>query len=267
MALEIWNEGTPASWITDSLTTFGGNVASLVPCRFEAYARLFHPALRTRDQHQVPVRWDEVARASGRVPHPEMQWANISESANATDTENQASWHQEPEIGRMPKELARGLAQVLGSFTSTAGWIWFCVWEGWGDLRVRSSHTAPLSTHPTRRPPPRDARTRSPSPVVNLPHRRYYLFRGQLTDVEESSDIEESFWADSWISPSMWWPDDRSWFVSTEIDLPSSYLGGTSDCVASVLAAANIEAMRAQCSDRIGYEADSVNLLRNSHPE
>lgn len=259
MALEVWNEGTPASWISDGLTSFGGNVGSLVPCQFEAYARLFHPAVRTIDGVQVPVRWDEIAGASGRVPHPEMQWENIIESANATDTDNQASW--QPAIGAMPKELARYVAQLLGGFTSTPSWIWFCVWEGWGDLRVRPGQTATLSTRPTRRPRPRYAKTRSPSPAVNLPHRGYYLFRGQLTD------IEESFGADSWISPSLWWPDDRSWFVSTEIDLPSSYLGGTADCVATVLADPNIEAMRAQCSDRIGYDADLVNPLRNSHPE
>jgi hypothetical protein len=28
-------------------------------------------------------------------------------------------------------------------------------------------------------------------------------------------------------APSFWWPGDRAWFVSTDIDFPCTYVGGT----------------------------------------
>ena len=37
-------------------------------------------------------------------------------------------------------------------------------------------------------------------------------------------------------SPSMWWPADRAWFVATEIDGYSTYVGATAACVEAVLA-------------------------------
>jgi len=258
MALELWNDTAPASWIADSINSLGANVGSVVPCRFEAYARLLHPAVRFEGRHRVSIRWDEIARTAGRVPHPDMQWANISGNPTMADLGTAAQWNDEPAIGTLPREYARRLAQLLGPFTTTDDCVWFCVWEGWGDLKVSRGRGVDLSSLPIRPRPPRKAEKQSRHPMVNLPHRRYYLFRGRL------SDVEESFGADSsWISANLWWPDDRTWFVGTGIDHSSSYLGGSAECVATVLSDRDVEAMPAECHHRISDDADVVNQLQH----
>ena len=36
-------------------------------------------------------------------------------------------------------------------------------------------------------------------------------------------------------SPALWWPDDRSWFVHTEIDASSTYVGGSEALVSRLV--------------------------------
>ena len=59
---------SPADWVSERLTTFAVNVASIIPEGFEAYGRLFHPAHRG----ETPVSWAEVAAHNGCTVHPEM---------------------------------------------------------------------------------------------------------------------------------------------------------------------------------------------------
>jgi hypothetical protein len=42
--------------------------------------------------------------------------------------------------------------------------------------------------------------------------------------------------------PNLWWPNDRAWFVATEIDLVSTYVGGSADLVRAIVASPEIEA-------------------------
>jgi len=44
-------------------------------------------------------------------------------------------------------------------------------------------------------------------------------------------------------SPSLWWPDDRAWFVSTEVDDLSTYVGGQTSMIDALVAASEIEAV------------------------
>jgi hypothetical protein len=158
---------------------------------------------------------------------------------------------QESFPGILPKDQARRLAAVLGGFTSSTS-IWFGVWEGWGDLQVGPSSSLILSATAARKGRPRKRHYQEAGvvPAVDLPHRRYYLFRGQL------DDITESFGRWSWISPNLWWPDDRAWFVATEIDLTSTYLGASASCVRAVLDDPAIEAASVECHDAIGAATD-----------
>lgn len=33
------------------------------------------------------------------------------------------------------------------------------------------------------------------------------------------------------LTPSLWWPDDRTWCVATEIDFRWTYVGGSQVCI------------------------------------
>jgi hypothetical protein len=44
-------------------------------------------------------------------------------------------------------------------------------------------------------------------------------------------------------TPNLWWPEDRTWCVASEIDLSWTYVGGSSDLVESLVVDDQIEAL------------------------
>jgi hypothetical protein len=57
-------------------------------------------------------------------------------------------------------------------------------------------------------------------------------------------------WPESTQSPNLWWPDDRSWCVATEVDFSWTYVGGSHALIERVLADPALEARPTQSSDR-----------------
>jgi hypothetical protein len=216
----------PAAWIRDRLHPFAQDVGSVIPEGFDDYARVFHPAYRDGQW----VRWHEIAQANGRTVHPEMQFGNISGSWHSRQDPH--LWNRSPRPGTLPLELARALVSSLRPHTKTPELCWFAVWVGWG------------SDQPS-----------SQLPRLVIPQREYYLASGSVDDAVRGVYGESS----GYQSPSMWWPHDRSWFVSTEVDLAYTYLGGTRECIAAVIAHPEIEVLRARPGDRITWDSDTIN--------
>jgi hypothetical protein len=82
-----------------------------------------------------------------------------------------------------------------------------------------------------------------------MPSRSYALYCGGL-------DAARALWELSWEqSPNLWWPDDRSWCVATEIDLTATYVGGSVAHVHDVLEDRRIDARPARLGDPIGAGA------------
>jgi hypothetical protein len=52
-------------------------------------------------------------------------------------------------------------------------------------------------------------------------------------------------------SPNLWWPQNRSWFVSTEIDSVSTYIGGSRRLVDTLQAAPMFEVIEVAPTDRL----------------
>jgi hypothetical protein len=48
---------------------------------------------------------------------------------------------------------------------------------------------------------------------------------------------------------NLWWPEDRSWCVASEIDLRWTYVGGSSELIAQILSDERIEALPATPHD------------------
>lgn len=65
--LAIPKDSSAADWIEAELTGEGGAVTDVVPDRFEAYARIFHPATASDG---TPVEWSAIAARLGRHMHP-----------------------------------------------------------------------------------------------------------------------------------------------------------------------------------------------------
>lgn len=221
----------PASWIGKRLHPFGQDVGAVVPSGFEGYARVFHPAHRDRPDRPVP--WRAIAEANSRAVHAEMQFGSIAGTWDRRSPRRDL-WTMPPREGTLPRELARALVSVLRLHTAVPEQCWFAVWEGWGSLVV-----------------PRDL------PKLELPHRRYYFAKGTVEDA--LSTVNGPEWA--YQSASIWWPEDHAWCVSTEVDFPYTYVGGTEQCIDAVLAHPEIEALRARLSDGITYDSDTLNPL------
>jgi hypothetical protein len=216
---------SPADWVVDALQAFGGGVRSIVPAGFEAYARVFHPALGPGG----PVRWSTVAEANGRIAHAAMQWPAIT---GTWQDDQSPLWEAGPTPGILPTDIARTLARVLGSCTQTPTRCWFAVWEGHGCLTdwVRAA------------------------PTFLIPHRRLHLFRGHV------DAAVTSFCDPPWgLTANLWWPDDQAWCVATEIDFSTTYVGGSAACIAAITAAPELEAMVVEPTDGVTYRDDPLN--------
>lgn len=252
--LELQEDLSPADWIIDRIHDFAVDVGSVIPEGFEAYARLFHPAIRFENGHQVEVRWSDVATVKGRTIHPEMQWASIAGTWGHAQQKSGGLWDLEPEDGSLPHRYAKHLRDLLAGYTSTKDRVWFAVWDGFAGLKIRPGGTATLSfgsegiQHAAQRPAP------APGPTLRLPNREYYLLSGPMEGIGESMCH-----GPRWQSANLWWPDDRSWCVATEIDFSWTYVGGDASLVEALIIDPNLEILPAKIDDGISFESDRIN--------
>jgi hypothetical protein len=217
----------PASWIAGRLHAFGRDIRSVIPEGYAAYARVFHPVTTSRWRRE---RWTEIARRNGRIAHPEMQFHMIRRpvgqpAPGLPERGDGPSW------GSLPPEERSALVDLLRPATGTPERCWFCVWDGWADL---DDHGVPAR--------------------VELPGRTYLLAVGPL-ELATSSICAPPFDR----SPNLWWPDDREWFVATEVDFAWTYVGGPESLIERVLADERLEALPARLTDKPFYDSDLVN--------
>lgn len=228
----------PARWVLTALEEQEfGTVASLVPPVFEAYARVFHPAVRYPDDElvggdsvepDVDVTWAEVAAFNGRTAHRAMEWASITGSWEFRGGDDQPGlWNDSPAQGHLPVSVGIPLAAVLTRHTSTPSDCWFGVDNTW--------HA--------------DAR-----PALDLDGFSYVLVRGPVELAASNlapEPVEQS--------ATLWWPDDRAWFVATHVDLMTTYVGGSAACIAELVATEGLEACAVPVDQSVTWDADTVN--------
>ena len=219
------------AWIVEALRPSG--VASLVPPVFDRYARVLHPALRYAGDDDVEVRWAEVAAVNDTVAHPLMQWPGVTGGFEyLTEDSQPPTWDGAPADGHLPVPVAAVLAGVLARHTTTPDDCWFGRWDGFGF----------------------DADRLADVPRLRLPGRDLVLVRGAVADAVLNLAPEPSEQ-----SANLWWPADRAWCVATDIDLMSSYVGGSAACIADVLAAPGLETAPASPEDPVGWADDPLN--------
>jgi hypothetical protein len=226
-------DAEPATWIVAALQTFGQSVTSLVPIGFAAYVRVFHPAYRRTDEGEsAPLPWSAIAAANGTQAHPAMQLPPLTGSENFLYQGQPGVYDGPPCRGSLPAELVSPLVGVLARNTTTPDRCWFALWNGFGatGADVRSAAT------------------------FHLPSREYHLLAGPIAAAAESM-----LPAPCAQSANLWWPDDRSWCVATEIDLNTTYVGCSIVCRDQILAVPELETAPVDPNDGISLNSDPVN--------
>lgn len=243
-----WSETVDsAEWIADRLSDFGTTVSSIVPSVFEAYARILHPAETPRNGDGRLVRWREAAAWSGLPLRSESQFHSIALSM--VDPESPAPWSgQGPEQGTLYPPDAEILAGLLRQWTSTPEQCWFGLWDGYGWENIRQ--LVALGEVPQTIPDPIPESVRS-GPRVRLPHRNYLLYSGPVEAAMASVHL-----ADRGQIPNLWWPDDKAWFVASEIDLAWTYVGGSVGMVEALVSDGRIEALPVEATDVYWFVED-----------
>jgi hypothetical protein len=199
----------------------------MVPTGYDAYARILHPAA---DRDGNPVRWADVARLTGRTMHPLVQWHRL---VGAEDTFGAGgSWTgSAPLRGELDRTQLVALVDVLQRHTVPAGDCWFC-WDVHGH------------THGTR---------------VAIGDLDYLLARGPVRSalfVGDWTGGQDSFLPEA---PTIWWPEDRSWCVGSNMDIDSTIVGGTTRLIEEILADPRLEALRVEPDDSLMYDGDRIN--------
>jgi hypothetical protein len=237
------HELSPGDWIAPALRPFGEHVVgSLVPALFDSYVRVFHPAVRYVGDDDVDVPWAEVAAANRTVAHPVMEWGSLTGSMDFFEDADQSPlWDQGPARGHLPVAVAEALVEVLRRHTRTSDDVFFGVWSGFGFIVGRTPITAP---------------------TLALPAREHWLLRGPI-DLAAGNLAEEP--AEQ--SASLWWPADRAWFVATDIDLVTTFVGGSAACVRDLLDHPGLEAAPVPVDQRFTWDADTVNPLPFDGPD
>ncbi|GHA30479.1 hypothetical protein GCM10010345_39100 [Streptomyces canarius] len=214
---------SPADWLTRSELGALGTVAGVAAPGFAAYARILHPA----QLDERPVRWSTVAAAHGTRVTPVTRWHEVigadQDHVDRSDHGLPGVWDEHPGQGPTPPDVARALLPVLARHTGTPDRCWFGLWCGYG--RWDWGRFATFGT----------------------PGRDEVLLAGPLADAVSPVTLDE--FAEL---PDLWWPQDRAWIVGGDVDLVSTYVGGSPELIADLLAAADLEVHPVSPGDLVG---------------
>jgi hypothetical protein len=224
-------DGVDTSWIVGGVMPFEAySVGSHVPVLFERFARVLHPAWAAPG---VPVRWDAIAAWSGRTSHPLAEFVPLSRPAG--EVASAAPFQRKPDLGGLPPVILEPLCELLAAHTQTPDQCYVGVWEGYGGLDLAS-----------------------PALRLRLPQRTHLVFGGPIAEVgrigrtlPDGSRVREP--------PGIIWPADRAWFVASEVDLDSTFVGGSGRLMDALLADPKLESWPAQPTDRVTWDSDLIN--------
>ncbi len=235
-----------ARWVEEGLSSNFAHVDALAPRGYVAYGRLFHPASGADKRR---VRWSEVAAWAGSVVHPLMAFEGIRAPKPGYGAGTRP-WLREPRAGQMDEQDALALAVLLSVFTSTPQHCYFGIWDGFGQYSPGAMTLLTTSGGIPQTPPPDVIAAQRFGGVG----RAYLLYEGPLTAIGSFFNHLRSH------PPNIWWPEDRSWCVATDIDLNTTYVGGSEACIQAIIGEQSLEALATSPEAPVHRAADTINL-------
>ena len=219
-------------WLMGKLD-WGKTLRSWIPSGFEGYVRVLHPASidigRERSTSNVPVPWATVSQWSGKPLHATSHIQDLMLRLDGHDWRQQGEGGQEPNQGEMDRESLSCLLAHLSESGTTSDQIWMLLWFGYGG--AADAIGLPIKV----------------SEQLTGSGRQYVLRLGEIVSSEE--EHRDSLFEHP---PSFYWPTDRSWFVSCDIDASSTYVGGSKKLIEQIMKDPSLETFAAHLDDPHG---------------
>jgi hypothetical protein len=120
------------------------------------------------------------------------------------------------------------------------------VWGGWGGLSGPEIELSPAITSRSYRiyRGPLDAITGLVFDVEGPMSVGVLVSYGD-SDEDQDGMVQSEERELGFYSPSLWWPDDRAWFVHTDVDARSTYIGGSEALIDALLSDPQLEVLPA----------------------
>jgi hypothetical protein len=262
--LEQVDGAVAGAWIAPALRDgFGGYTKQQVPQIYEAYARILHPAW---DDEGNEVTWAEVARRLGKRADREMQWHAIVGSYDFFNFTDSRWSGGDPHTGELAEDKLDQLCLILARHTATPESAFFGmstitagVAEEWPD--------APQLEQPSRE----WVVLKGPLKAVDqiaLSSRRgfsfgFVVYSDGRREAASGDEMPESFDREV---PNLIWPEDRAWFVASEVDLDSTLVGGSRALIDALLAAPDLEVWEVDGEVSLQSDADKLNPVPEPPP-
>jgi hypothetical protein len=221
----------------------------------ERYARVLHPA---GHREQGRVRWSRVAEWSGRELTPISLFDDVTSRKVG---EHWSSVGSRPHSGELDRALCAHLGGVLSAFTAQSRRelvLRVVRLRGFGGGQSRAIQITPRITASGRR----YLLCRVPVTAVGglgIPTTSTLLVRPRPGFMRRFMPAPTS--------PNFWWPDDRAWFLSTEVDAVSTYIGGPAELIERLPGDPAVEALPARLEDPLdGVHPGSAFRNRSPRP-
>ena len=160
-------------------------VRHLTLIRCPAYARLLHFLLVSRRGEQEAESWPWSRLLGDRASMLGPDTRLREVVWECRDMIAREGLHVEPRVGEIVEDIARALARVLAEHGGEPTCFFYY-----------------------------------PSGLGFLPDRGTHVYRGPIRRVDTLRSTDGTFF---W--PTLWWPEDESWFVATHTDATSTYVG------------------------------------------
>lgn len=193
----------------------GLTVGSFVPQGLDRYLLIAHPAqLEADDGSVVDVSWHEVAQRNNKLIRPPFfRFDDIVGSDAAPGVE-----FAKPLEGDLSDDLCCRLVSILGEYSGAHCRCVFAFFDAWASM-------VPVFEEFT---------------TAWIQDGRYLIAGGDLAEVCTSS-----------VSPTMWWPENRTWIMVSPIDLEFSLIGCDQFLASSLLSENGIEAWQVALDDPV----------------
>lgn len=205
---ELVSDTTVADWASRRQSGDLYRVDFQVPAGFEKYCRILH---RVHGEFDTMLPWSDYAEPIGVTISEQTHWDEIARRDPRLRGIS-------PEVGGLDSISGPSFIEFLTEHLPADVHVFAGYWDG-----IQPLHT-PGKSFPTAR----------------LGLREHVLFGVPLAALADSFHSESGFLFDF---PALLWPENRSWYLSTEVDYNSTLVGGSQDFIDALLAHQPIEAL------------------------